>query len=86
MHARVFSLALILWFALLLPARADDHAWLIVPGKSIGQISIGMTQAEVCKLPGTPTMQNDFEETDRSLVYLGQRRGGVLVAKGVPQG
>ena len=66
--------------------RGEDSAWLIVPGRSVGKVSLGMDQAEVFRLLGAPGMQNDFEATDRRANFLGQGRAGeVPVVKGVTQ-
>ena len=84
MAARSCFLLLAALFVLLPRLRADD-AWLIVPGKGIGKISLGMPQSEVCKLLGTPNMQNDFEMTNRHASYLKGGNGNVPVAAGVTQ-
>lgn len=56
---------------------ADDKEWLIVPGKSVGKISLGMPQSEVFRLLGAPQMQNDFDTTkDRQPTYLSDKREG----------
>ena len=44
----------------------NKNTWTIVPGKSIGQISLGMEHAEVLRLLGAPHRQDDLEYTPDS--------------------
>ncbi len=76
---------LVVWLAVAGSVGAVDDPWLIVPGKSVGKIAPGMEQSEVFRLLGSPSMQNDFEETDRHAFYYGtkDKEGDVPVPKGV---
>ena len=82
---RMKALLLVIWLAVAGNVCAEDDTWLIVPGKSVGKIAIGMEQSEVFKLLGTPTMQNNFAETNRRASYLVDRRGEVPIPKGLTQ-
>ena len=42
-------------------AQAAPDDWTVVPGKSVGQIAIGMEHAEVIRLLGAPHRQDDLE-------------------------
>jgi hypothetical protein len=57
------QLAQVLTMALLSfsPAQVRAGDWVIVPGKRIGQVSIGMEHAEVLRLLGAPHREDDLE-------------------------
>ena len=85
MYRHIFLLLFVI--LLVLPEAKADDEWLIVPGKSVGKISLGMEAREVFRLLGAPHMQNDFEVSDRNAVYYGKGSptGKVPVAEGVTQ-
>ena len=79
-------LAVIILVDVLLQASASGD-WLIVPGKRIGKVTIGMEQADVIGVLGVPHHQEDLEETQRngSLMRSDTHHSPMPVLKGVLQ-
>ena len=48
--------------SLSLSAFAGNNGWRIIPGKRIGQVTIGMERAEVIRLLGLPNREDDLED------------------------
>jgi hypothetical protein len=84
MIRRTWLLTILLPLALCCRASGETTPWLIIPGKSVGQVAIGMPQEEVFARLGAPTMQNDCQEMGRQGIYR-KGQGEVPLPQGVTE-